>query len=242
MLNDTKKLLDELDTLLATLEKLPKGSLVTHKRKNDHCYYGHQFKDPDTKKRRELYIPLDEYPYWRAIFDQRNMTKQRVREIRALVKKHKKEVTLLRNEQHEARLEAEQKKQQATLAGTAHMPENQTYFTLAEEFVRSGSELALANRLYINGVNYVYEQRLYTPLGLLLPDFTVIAGGRLIYIEHLGLMDQEEYRKNWEEKLRKYESAGIREGLNLICTYESSRGFMNFDEIDCQLRQYAIIK
>lgn len=43
MITDVKKLMDEMDTLLAELEKLPKGSLVTHKRKNDRCYYGHQF-------------------------------------------------------------------------------------------------------------------------------------------------------------------------------------------------------
>ena len=32
------------------------------------------------------------------------------------------------------------------------------------------------------------------------PDFTVVWGGRTYYWEHLGMLDDEDYRQKWERK------------------------------------------
>lgn len=97
-----------------------------------------------------------------------------------------------------------------------------TIMTEAGELVVSKNECIVANMLYHKNVLYFYEKSLQlkprrdgTP-NVLRPDFTIIAGGRKIYIEVLGMMNHEEYATSWEYRLATYRVNGIRLGENLV--------------------------
>ena len=56
------------------------------------------------------------------------------------------------------------------------------------------------------------------------PDFTLldIAHHRIVYHEHLGMMEDAEYRKAALSKLKEYAQSGIFTGKNLILTSETT--------------------
>ena len=78
--------------------------------------------------------------------------------------------------------------------------------TLSEYFVRSKSEVIIANMLVSEEVPFVYEEPLYAPDGtMFLPDFTVKFRGETYYWEHVGRLDLPDYRAHWEKKEKWYE-------------------------------------
>lgn len=63
--------------------------------------------------------------------------------------------------------------------------------SIAHETLRSAQEVRIANFLYMNGIDYVYEKpypynilRSYKPYT---PDFTITQGKKVAYIEHFGI-------------------------------------------------------
>lgn len=104
-----------------------------------------------------------------------------------------------------------------------YMEENKIYESKRGIMVRSKSE-ALIDDMYLDlGIPNRYECALYTKRGVRYPDFTgfKVSTGELIYHEHFGLMDSEEYRQNCLQKLIEYMENGIYLGKNLIITFES---------------------
>ena len=90
-------------------------------------------------------------------------------------------------------------------------------------FVRSKTELLIADSLYREGARFHYEKRPDLPGLKFLPDFTIYRrSGDVIYWEHCGLIDQPRYQDTWRWKLEGYSHYGIWPGLNLICTCEES--------------------
>lgn len=78
--------------------------------------------------------------------------------------------------------------------------------TLSEYFVRSKSEVIIANMLVSEEVPFIYEEPLYAPDGtMFLPDFTVKFRGETHYWEHVGRLDLPDYRVHWEIKEKWYE-------------------------------------
>lgn len=77
--------------------------------------------------------------------------------------------------------------------------------TLSEYFVRSKSEVIIANMLSQQGIPFVYEEPLYADDGsMYLPDFTVKFRGETYYWEHVGMLDKPDYRAHWEKKEKWY--------------------------------------
>ncbi|MCC3160211.1 RecQ family ATP-dependent DNA helicase [Hymenobacter sp. 15J16-1T3B] len=77
--------------------------------------------------------------------------------------------------------------------------------TLRGEWVRSKSEVIIANLLHKNGADYAYERPIYqNGKYLLLPDFTVTTQTGTYYWEHLGLLDDPEYARRWAIKQNHY--------------------------------------
>ncbi|MBQ0012465.1 MAG: hypothetical protein KBT07_07125 [Clostridiales bacterium] len=92
------------------------------------------------------------------------------------------------------------------------------------EMVRSKTETFQANIYYELGIPYRYESILRMRNGnVYYPDFTLLdkRNRRVIIHEHLGLLDDEEYRRKTMTKLDDYERNGIYVGKNLILTSES---------------------
>ena len=108
-------------------------------------------------------------------------------------------------------------------------PETLRYETNAGEFVRSKSEVIIANLLHMKADQLLYKYE--RPLKLryqgrkiiVYPDFTIFhpLTGKEIYWEHFGKMDLPEYAKNAADKLHMYARNGIYPGDRLITTYET---------------------
>ncbi len=102
-------------------------------------------------------------------------------------------------------------------------PENLVYPTLKGIFVRSKSEVAIADELYRRGIPYRYEWVREIGGRWLSPDFTIMdPKTKEIYIwEHYGKMDDPEYVEKYLSKMQTYTRNGYIETMNLICTYET---------------------
>jgi len=68
-----------------------------------------------------------------------------------------------------------------------------------------------------------YECALHLGGKVFYPDFTIKhpENDRIVYWEHFGLMDDEEYSKKAYTKLQVYNSYGIVPSIHLITTFET---------------------
>ncbi len=104
-------------------------------------------------------------------------------------------------------------------------PEGKTYRTHQGQMVRSKTELMQANVYDELGIPYLYESRLVLKDGsVFYPDFTTlhVPTRTTIYHEHMGLLDDPEYRRQAMVKIDAYKRSGIFVGKNLILTAEAN--------------------
>lgn len=79
--------------------------------------------------------------------------------------------------------------------------------TLSGDFVRSKSEVIIANILFQSGIAFEYEAQLLASDGSgRWPDFTVEWQGQTFFWEHLGMLDDDEYNRKWQVKKAWYET------------------------------------
>lgn len=120
------------------------------------------------------------------------------------------------------------------------MPE---YYSDKGERVRSKSELLIANALNRRGIPYKYECPLELDFyGIVYPDFTIlnIKERKEIYWEHLGLMDDHDYREKNFNKIVYYESNGYFPGDRLILTFETARQPLTTKMIEMMINKYLL--
>ncbi len=120
------------------------------------------------------------------------------------------------------------------------MPEGKIFETRKGEKVRSKSEAIIADMLFELGIPYRYEQMLMLKdKKVRYPDFTLlkVKSREVIYLEHFGLLDDEEYRNGCMNKLREYMSSGIYPGKNLLVTFESSDNPLDIGAIRKMFRE-----
>jgi len=105
------------------------------------------------------------------------------------------------------------------------------YQTLNGEWVCSQEEVIVANTLKDMGIPYEYEKPLHHPKmrEMVLPDFTITWKGKIYYWEHLGMMDDEDYRRRWEGRKNWYYEAGF--GDQLITSRSSPNESIDEDTI-----------
>lgn len=121
-----------------------------------------------------------------------------------------------------------------------YLPEEKVYPTQKDELVRSKSEVLLADMYYELGIPYRYEAQLKLKNGKRkYPDFTLlkVKTREVIYHEHFGLLDNEEYRQASLNKLDEYSKNGIYLGKNLIITYEAEGHYLNIKEIKKMMKE-----
>ena len=80
--------------------------------------------------------------------------------------------------------------------------------TIARETLRSAQEVQIANFLFLNGIEYVYEKpypfsitgsyKVYTP------DFTIVQGDKTAYLEHFGITQDGKNSRYNAEQLSRY--------------------------------------
>lgn len=107
------------------------------------------------------------------------------------------------------------------------IPEDSPAFeTKRGELVRSKSEVLIADALYAAGIPYHYEKPMKSrKMGTIHPDFTIldVKQRKEIIWEHLGKMDDFDYRGDAFYRLHCYEEDGFYIGDNLILTFETVR-------------------
>ena len=84
---------------------------------------------------------------------------------------------------------------------------------------RSRAEVIVVNLLLLLRLAFLYEPRFFTPGGVYgyrRPDFCVMTPKGIVYIEVMGMWEDEEYRREQEAKLRDYRRAGLEVGKNLM--------------------------
>lgn len=109
-------------------------------------------------------------------------------------------------------------------------PEHLIYETEQGEYVRSKSELIIANTLYQyrNEIEYKYERPLELKTReentiIVHPDFTIIDKhtGKIYFYEHAGRMDEPKYAVDFVKKMNLYSYNNILQGNELLITYET---------------------
>lgn len=113
-------------------------------------------------------------------------------------------------------------------------PENLIHKVNSHLSVRSKSECLIALSLIKHSIPFRYECGL--PLGntTLYPDFTILHPftKQIIYWEHFGLMDDENYVNNVIHKLQLYAEYRILPFQNLLLTYENKEAPLTFNKIE----------
>lgn len=120
-------------------------------------------------------------------------------------------------------------------------PENaQEHYTLNKERVRSKSEVLIADTLSREKIPYRYEYPLKIGSQTIYPNFTILRlqDRKELFWEHLGLMDDPEYRELAFRKIRNYEAAGIFPGDRLILTAETGRMPFNTRVAEMMINHY----
>lgn len=94
-------------------------------------------------------------------------------------------------------------------------------------YLRSKIELIIAQILDKEKIDFVYEPREFIKEGIK-PDFRISINNKTYYIEHLGMLDIESYRRRWNIKRKIYEKLGLLN--NLITLSEPERGIEKIEE------------
>ena len=116
--------------------------------------------------------------------------------------------------------------------------------TLLGEYVRSKSEVIIADRLTYYGVPYVYETT--TMLGeweeFRKPDFLILnkRTRKEYYWEHLGMMGDPKYAASNQRKIEKFAKNGIVVGKNLILSFECSERPLSTEYVDRMIKEMLV--
>ena len=104
---------------------------------------------------------------------------------------------------------------------------------------RSKSEAMIGTQLERSGLHFRVEEELVLAGRTFYPDFTVLLQDirRLIYWEHLGLVDDPEYMIKNLGKLTFYSEHGVILGYNLVITYETREHPLTIDAINRTIKK-----
>ncbi|MBP5513953.1 MAG: UvrD-helicase domain-containing protein [Bacteroidaceae bacterium] len=82
--------------------------------------------------------------------------------------------------------------------------------TIARETLRSTQEVLIANFLYLNGIDYVYEKpypfNIASSYKVYTPDFTITQEDKVAYIEHFGITQDGRNSRYNAEQIAKYKN------------------------------------
>lgn len=133
-----------------------------------------------------------------------------------------------------------QRWQAVTYAGKPFPEDEAQHYTRKNERVRSKSEVLIADSLGHANIPYRYECPMELDGRTIYPDFTILrkADRKELIWEHLGMMDDAEYREKAFRRIREYERHGIFPGSGLILTMETAQMPLNKLEIDRVIGHY----
>lgn len=109
--------------------------------------------------------------------------------------------------------------------------------------LRSKSEYMIFQELDRYKIPARYECRMLLAGIEIFPDFTIRhpVTGEIIIWEHLGLIENQNYRDDFKKKLDLYASAGFYPGVNLIITTETAARPLDIEYVDMMIEYYFVI-
>jgi hypothetical protein len=135
--------------------------------------------------------------------------------------------------EHEAQQQAAVIAKQPPIHAQSHTKNSHTghiHHTDRGEFVRSKSELVIANLLHSLELQYHYEYTIEgcNTGGTMLPDFVFISRNNEIFVwEHLGMLTIPKYRERWSVKRDWYEDNDFVQGINFFVSRDASDGSLD---------------
>lgn len=116
--------------------------------------------------------------------------------------------------------------------------------TLKGEYVKSKSEVIIADRLTYYGIPYVYEVATATDVfvDMMYPDFLILnmRTKEEFYWEHLGKMGDPKYAVRNQIKMEQFAQQGIIMGKNLIVSIESGDRPLSTEYVDSVIKQVLL--
>lgn len=114
------------------------------------------------------------------------------------------------------------------------------YHTSDGSLVRSKSEVMIYDALLKNDFVFMYERPFEINGGLYFPDFSIIHRRTrdIVLWEHLGQLEDEEYKMKNRKKIINYMNAGYFPGVNLIITWENENNIFDIRKIDQVINLY----
>ena len=251
MLNEKKRLEQEIKSIDLEMKKLPQKKFYCAKNGKNYKWYesvegvGRYI----PKKRRSYAEKLARYKYLQAL--RQDITKQ-IKAINTFLKYQNSENGLaqkmLENEAYAELLKPYVKTmseellewQNASYSTNPLFPEALVCRTKANVFVRSKSEAMIASMLFSRKIPFHYEELLLVGDDSYYPDFTIKhpITGEIYYWEHLGMMDDLKYVHKNLAKLQHYAMNGIVLGVNLIITYETKEHPLDILQVERTLECY----
>lgn len=116
--------------------------------------------------------------------------------------------------------------------------------TLKGEYVKSKSEVIIADRLTFNGIPYVYEASAVLDdwTSVRYPDFKILnkRTHKEYYWEHLGKIGDEEYALSNQIKIEQFAKNGIILGKNLILSVECRDRPLSTEYVDRVIKEILV--
>ena len=236
------------------LQKCPEGSVRISKHKGGVQFYYRKEK----QEKNGLYIPTKERATALRLIQKRYLERvasaaeKQKRAIESFLRKYdpgaladvfKKEGELRRGLLHAVELPDEEyakRWQGETYTAKGFGEQAPEQYTEKGERVRSKSEVIIANGLNRFGIPYRYECPLQLSSGRIHPDFTILrmSDRKELFWEHLGMMDDMEYRNHAFRRIRDYEKNGIFPGDRLIITIETGKLPLNSVTVEQTILHY----
>lgn len=116
----------------------------------------------------------------------------------------------------------------------AAYPEKLTQKTMRGDFVRSKSEVIIANAYFAKDIQYRCEEIVRVGEKNFAPDFTVLVPrlNKTKYHEHFGMMHDKQYRDRALYKIGAYIAAGYRPYEDVIFTFDDIDGNIDTQVLD----------
>ncbi len=250
IIEEAPKQIEEMEKQLRMIDEFqcgaPQGCLK-YQRRNENILFYHQYMDESTKKWDRKYIrkenialakDLAQKHYYTAV---RPVLEKSLKELNKFITQYhpeeiekiydclspeRKMLIVPLHDSKEARIQKWNVEKYET---NDLYPENLKFETEQGDFVRSKSEVIIANLLcrYREDILYKYER----PLGVLVdgrmktiyPDFTIlnVHTGKIMYWEHAGRMDDPNYASDFVKKVNTYVSNDLLPGRDVVFTYMS---------------------
>ena len=121
-------------------------------------------------------------------------------------------------------------------------PENLKHTAADGTRSRSKNEIYIASRLDHYGIIYRWDCPTGIPGLKRVPDYTIlrVRDWKVLYWEHLGMMDVPEYRIENKKKIEEYEKVGIVPWDNLMLTYDTIGGGLRADLIEATIKGWLL--